>query len=102
MRIPAGIEISNDSDEEVEILLPVGSIIEVDISSRVQNIALSKTYRFIIPPYSVLKTQVEGVCLNRDLGGPSMANGRFTPFRYDSSTIEQDDVWSRVGMPGGR
>ena len=100
MRIQAGIEIANDSGEEAEIIIPVGSIIEVDVSSRMQNISLSTTYRFTIPPYSVLKTQVEGVCLNRDLTGPSMANGRFTPFRYDSTTIDQADVWSTVTRPG--
>ena len=86
-------------NEEAEIILPVGSIIEVDVSSRMQNICLSKTYRFIIPPYSVLRTQVEGVCLNRDLNDPFMANGRFTPFRYDSTTIDQNDIWSTVSRP---
>ena len=99
MRIQTGIEIANDCDEEVEIILPIGSIIEVDVSSRMQNIALSKIYKFIIPPYSILKTQVEGVCLNQDLSGPSMASGRITPFRYDSTAIDQDEVWSTVSKP---
>ena len=101
MRIQAGIEIANNGSEEAEIILPVGSIIEVDVSSKMQNIALSKSYKFTIPPYSSLKTQVEGVCLNRDLSEPSTAVGRFTPFRYDSTTIDQDDVWSTVSKLAG-
>lgn len=99
MQIRAGIEISNESDEEVEIILPVGSVVEVDASSSMQNIALSKTYKFTIPPLSTLKTLVEGVCLNRDLSGPSMAMGRFTPFRYYSDEINQDEVWKTVSKP---
>ncbi len=99
MKIQAGIEIANDTDEEVEVILPVGSIIELDVSEEMQNIALSASYKFTIPPYSTLKTQVEGVCLNKDLSEPSMASGRFTPFRYNSATIDQDEVWSTVSNP---
>lgn len=101
MEIQVGIEIVNDSDEEVDIILPVGSIIEVDLNSGMQNIAISKDYRYVIPPRSKLRTQIKGLCLNRDLAEPRGTRGRITPFRYDSASLDQDDLWDRVDRPVG-
>ncbi len=101
MSYRVGIEIVNDSANEIDIIIPVGSVFEVDLRSGVQNIATSKQYRFVIPPYSTLKTLVEGVCLNRDLVSPNGAKGRATPFRYDSEKVDQHEVWETVSQPKG-
>jgi len=98
MDITVGIELINDQDQEVTIELPVGSVIEVDTST-VQNVALSRRYRFVLPPRSTLRTSVEGVCLNRNLSPPNSASGLMTPFRFDSPEIDQDQVWDRVSSP---
>lgn len=101
MTIKVGIKIINDRDEEVDILIPTGTIFEVDFKLGMQNVATSKTYTYRIPPESTLLTPVEGVCLNEDLSPPGMVNGRLTPFRYDSELLDQDEVWKRVNAPAG-
>lgn len=99
MIITVGIDLLNPRDEEVPVVLPAGSIFEVPSSLREQNVALIKQYRFVLPPRSQLRVEVDGVCLNRRRDPPLARAGRFTPFRYDSSTLDQDEVWRRVSAP---
>jgi hypothetical protein len=98
MDITVGIELVNEQDDEVTVELPVGTAIEVDINDY-QNVALSRRYRFVLPPHSTLRTPVQGVCLNRNLSPPSSVPGLLTPFRFDAVEIDQDQVWSRLSNP---
>lgn len=100
MDITIGIELANDRDQEVTVELPIGSVIQANEWGN-QNVALSKAYRFTIPGNSRLITQVQGVCLNRDLNPPRNVPGSFTPFRFDADEIDQDAVWHRVARPIG-
>lgn len=98
MDINVEIELINQQDNQVIIELPIGSVVEVDESGS-QNVALAQRYRFIVPPRSKVRKQVTGVCLNRNLSPPNCVPGMITPFRFDSPTINQDDVWNRVSDP---
>src|SRR5262245_14067621 len=102
MDIDVTVTLANDTDEEMTVRIPAGSIFEAaQTDFGVQNVAVVTDDQIRIAPKSKARVVMTGRCLNRMRSVPNSTPGRPTPFRYSGPSMDQTEIWNRVSSPTG-
>lgn len=88
------ISLKNEDSEERVIPIPKGHVFEKkSIGTGIQNVAAAHDYNVVLPPNSVVKIDIEVLCINQHLSPPS-GSYNMTCFKINKPFANQDDPWS--------
>lgn len=88
------ISLKNEDNEVRSLTIPKGHVFENKrIGTGVQNVAAARDYTFVLSPKSVLKIDIEVLCINQRLSSPS-GSYNMTCFKINKPFVNQDDLWS--------
>lgn len=89
------IQVTNPTASPVSTTVHKGSLFEVkNPVSRVQNLVVTRSQNFTIPPHTTQVIEVESWCFNRRFASPSGESFAPTLFQTVESYGSQDAVWS--------
>ncbi|MDB5226580.1 MAG: hypothetical protein JWN78_773 [Bacteroidota bacterium] len=87
------ISLKNNTDKEYRVTIPKGQIFEnKTIGTGKQNVASLKDYKITIPAKSIIKVEIEVLCINQKLSSPTGLYN-ITPFKIKNQFEDQDQLW---------
>jgi hypothetical protein len=94
------ISLRNNRNDDILCVIPKGSVFEnKNVGSMVQNVAVSREYRLIIPGGGRLTVEVEVNCINKSFSPPSGRGGNITIFKIDQPFSSQEELWRIMQTP---
>jgi hypothetical protein len=94
------VSLKNNTADDVLCVIPQGQVFEnKKIGTGIQNMAVAREYRLIIPANSRITVEIEVACMNSRLSPPSGAPGNVTIFKIDKTFTDQHALWSMMNRP---
>ena len=98
------IQIRNNTDEEVDVTVPQGQMIE-SVKENAQNIVVAEEKQVVLQPYEKRVIRVPAMCAARRRSDPSGSKGRITPYVLTAppnAYQSKYSVWSYIEEPANR
>ncbi|MDO9537435.1 MAG: hypothetical protein Q7J68_03850 [Thermoplasmata archaeon] len=93
--------LENQTDEEITIDVPAGSLFEViDPKAAVQNLATASGISIKMGPRTSRGTMINAYCANHHFAGPKNQPMRPTIFKMKNPGRSQDEVWNDLDNRG--